>query len=92
MLLYTRMNEMPTNPAATPTTSATPAAISAADIADAAVNPSSFSVEGLSQTNRPISDYITADKYLRKLRRSRCHRHPLDGMVSHMIPPGTCDR
>ena len=92
MLLYTRMEELPTNTAATPTTSATPAAISAAEIADAAANPSSFSVEGLSQTNRPIADLIAADKYLRNLRRSRCRRHPLAGMVTHMIPPGTCDR
>ncbi len=62
------------------------------DIADAAANPHSFSVEGLSQTNRSISDLIAADKYLRNLKRSRCRRHPLAGMVSHLIPPGTCDR
>lgn len=67
-------------------------ALPGVDIADAAANPSSFSVEGLTQTNRPISDLIAADKYLRNLRRSRCRRHPLAGMVSHMIPPGTCDR
>ena len=66
--------------------------ITPADIADAAANPQSFSVEGLSQTNRSISDLITADKYLRNLKRSRCRRHPLAGMVTHLIPPGTCDR
>lgn len=66
--------------------------ITPADIADAAANPHSFSVEGLSQTNRSISDLITADKYLRTLKRSRCRRHPLAGMVTHLIPPGTCDR
>lgn len=66
--------------------------ITPAEIADAAVNPQSFSVEGLSQTNRSISDLITADKYLRNLKRSCCRRHPLAGMVSHIIPPGTCDR
>lgn len=66
--------------------------ITPADIADAAANPSSFSVEGLSQTNRSINDLITADKYLRNLKRSRCRRHPLAGLVSHIIPPGTCDR
>ena len=66
--------------------------ITPADIADAAANPSSFSVEGLSQTNRSIDDLITADKYLRNLKRSRCRRHPLAGLVSHIIPPGTCDR
>jgi len=66
--------------------------ISPADIADAAANPSSFSVEGLSQSNRSLSELIAADKYLRGLKRSRCRRHPLSGMVSHLIPPGTCDR
>ena len=66
--------------------------ISAADIADAAANPSSFSVEGLSQTNRPLSELIEADKHLRKRALlSRC-RNPLAGLVSHLIPPGTCDR
>lgn len=66
--------------------------ITPADIADAAANPQSFSVEGLSQTNRSINDLITADKYLRNLKRARCRRHPLAGMVTHLIPPGTCDR
>lgn len=76
---------------ATATTSPVPG-ITPADIADAAANPHSFSVEGLSQTNRPINDLIAADKYLRNLKRSRCRRHPLAGMVTHLIPPGTCDR
>lgn len=76
---------------ATATTAPVPG-ITPADIADAAANPQSFSVEGLSQTNRSIPDLIAADKYLRNLKRSRCHRHPLAGMVSHIIPPGTCDR
>ena len=66
--------------------------ISAADIADAAANPSSFSVEGLSQTNRPLSELIAADKYLRGRARLSCRRHPLAGLVSHLVPPGTCDR
>lgn len=78
------------------TTEATQAAplpdITAADIAEAAANPSSFSVEGLSQSNRSLSELIAADRYLRALKRSRCRCHPLAGMVSHVIPPGTCDR
>lgn len=80
-----------TETTATATTSPVPG-ITPADIADAAANPHSFSVEGLSQTNRSINDLITADKYLRNLKRSRCRRHPLAGLVSHLIPPGTCDR
>ncbi|MBQ6140807.1 MAG: hypothetical protein IJI54_05920 [Kiritimatiellae bacterium] len=66
--------------------------ISAADIADAAANPSSFSVDGLSQSNRSLSELIAADKYLRKRALAGRRRHPLAGMVSHLIPPGTCDR
>ena len=66
--------------------------IAPAEIADAAANPQSFSVEGLSQTNRSISDLIAADKYLRKRAMAGRRRHPLSGMVSHLIPPGTCDR
>ncbi len=78
----------------TPDPDTTPGAagIAPADIADAAANPVSFSVEGLSQTNRSLSDLIAADKYLRALNRSRCRRHPLSGLISHAIPPGTCDR
>lgn len=62
-----------------------------AELAEAMASPSSFSVEGLSQTNRSISDLIAADKYLRKCRlmRGGC---PLRGLVSHLVPPGTCDR
>lgn len=66
--------------------------ISDRDFADAVANPSSFSVDGLSQTNRPISDLIAADKYMRKRAMAGRRRHPLAGMVSHLIPPGTCDR
>ena len=74
--------------ATTPTTGAD----TGVDIADAAANPSSFSVDGLSQSNRSISELIAADKYLRQLRRGRC-RNPLAGIgVAHAIPPGTCDR
>lgn len=64
--------------------------ISDADFAEAVASPSSFSVDGLSQSNRPIADLIAADKYLRM--RSRKARHPLAGLVSHLIPPGPCDR
>ncbi|MBO7686905.1 MAG: hypothetical protein J6V72_11010 [Kiritimatiellae bacterium] len=62
------------------------------DFAEAVANPSSFSVDGLSQTNRSLSEMIEADKYLRKRARAGRRRHPLAGMVSHLIPPGTCDR
>ena len=68
------------------------AGVSDAGFAEAAANPSSFSVDGLSQTNRSISELIAADKYLRQRARARRRRHPLAGMVSHLIPPGTCDR
>lgn len=67
--------------------------ISDADFAEAAGNPQSFSVDGLSQTNRPISDLIAADKYLRQRARAARRRHPLAGIgIAHAIPPGTCDR
>lgn len=62
------------------------------DFAEAAANPSSFSVDGLSQTNRPLTELIAADQYLRKRARAGRRRHPLAGMVSHLVPPGTCDR
>ena len=68
------------------------AGVSDADFAEAAANPSSFSVDGLSQTNRSLSELIAADKYLRKRARAGRRRHPLAGMVSHLVPPGTCDR
>lgn len=69
---------------------ATPAAngIGDAAITEAALNPSSFSVEGLSQTNRSISDLITADKYLRKRALLSRRRPPICGLVSRIIPPG----
>lgn len=61
-------------------------------IEEAASNPASFSVEGLSQSNRSISELIAADKYLRKRALMRRRGCGLAGMISHMIPPGTCDR
>lgn len=63
-----------------------------AALAEAAANPSSFSVDGLSQTNRSLSELIAADQYLRKRARAARRRHPLSGLVSHLVPPGTCDR
>lgn len=63
-----------------------------AAISEAAANPSSFSVDGLSQTNRSLSELIAADQYLRKRARAARRRHPLSGLVSHIVPPGTCDR
>lgn len=63
-----------------------------AALAEAAANPSSFSVDGLSQTNRSLSELIAADQYLRRRARAACRRHPLSGLVTHLVPPGTCDR
>ena len=63
-----------------------------AAISEAAANPSSFSVDGLSQSNRSISELIAADQYLRKRARAARRHHPLSGLVSHLVPPGTCDR
>lgn len=68
------------------------AGVSDADFQEAAANPQSFSVDGLSQTNRPLTELIAADQYLRKRARAGRRRHPLAGMVSHLVPPGTCDR
>jgi len=64
--------------------------VSDADFTEAMQSPSSFSVEGLSQSNRSITELIAADKYLRgrKLASSR-RRHPLAGLVSHVINQGT---
>lgn len=76
----------------TTTGAATTPGVTDSDFAEAVSNPSSFSVEGLSQTNRPLSELIAADKYLRKRAMVGRRRHPLAGMVSHLIPPGTCDR
>ena len=66
--------------------------VSDSEFAEAVANPSSFTVDGLSQSNRSLSELIAADKYLRKRARAGRRRHPLSGMVSHLIPPGTCDR
>lgn len=63
-----------------------------AALAEAAANPSSFSVDGLSQTNRSLSELIAADKYLRRRARAERRRHPLAGLFTHLVPPGTCDR
>ncbi len=78
----------PTNTAA-----ANAAQTSEAEIAEAVQNPASFSVDGLSQTNRSISELIVADKYLRMRNRAARRRHPLSGIgIAHAIPPGPCDR
>lgn len=76
----------------TDTANAPTEGVSDEDFAEAAANPSSFSVDGLSQTNRPLTELIAADQYLRKRARAGRRRHPLEGMVSHLVPPGTCDR
>lgn len=62
--------------------------ISGADLAEAAANPSSFSVDGLSQSNRSLAELIEADKYLRKRANAKRRAHPLTGLISRMIPPG----
>lgn len=62
--------------------------IGVGEIADAALNPHSFSVEGLSQTNRSLSELIAADKYLRKRELLSRRRSPLCGLVSRLVPPG----
>lgn len=72
-------------------TTKTTAGVSDQDFADAVQNPSSFSVDGLQQSNRSLSELIAADKYMRQ-RSRKMRRHPLSGMVTHLIPPGTCDR
>ena len=66
--------------------------VSDSDFAEAVANPSSFSVDGLSQSNRSLNELIAADKYLRKRALVGRRRHPLAGLISHAIPPGTCDR
>lgn len=63
--------------------------VSDAAFEEAANNPSSFSVEGLNQSNRSISELIAADKYLRKRALAR-RRNPLGGLVTRMIAPGPC--
>lgn len=63
--------------------------VSDADFAEAAANPSSFSVDGLSQTNRGLSELIAADKYLRARGRAARRRNPLAGIgIAQVIPPG----
>lgn len=60
--------------------------VSDAAFEEAANNPSSFSVEGLSQSNRSISELIAADKYVRKRSLMR-RRNPLAGLVTRLIVP-----
>ncbi len=75
------------------TTDTTTTGISDSDFAEAAAKPSSFTLGELSQSNHPLSELIAADKYLRKRAlASRSNVHPLCGLVSHLVPPGTCDR
>ena len=66
--------------------------VSDSDFAEAIANPSSFTVDGLSQVNNSLYGMIAADKYLRQRSRKMRRRHPLSGMVTHLVPPGTCDR
>ncbi len=68
------------------------AGLTDAELAEAVKSPSSFSVDGLSQTNRSASDLIALDRYMRKRARSAGRRHPLAGLVTHLVPPGPCDR
>ena len=82
------MEENTTDTAST----ATPPGVSDSDFAEAVANPSSFSVDGLNQSNRSLSELVMADKYLRKRALVGRRRHPLAGLISHAIPPGTCDR
>ena len=64
--------------------------VSDAELAEAMMSPSSFSVEGLSQSNRSVSELIAADKYLRGRRIMSGARggSPLAGLISHAISPG----
>lgn len=63
--------------------------VSDSEFAEAAASPSSFSVEGLSQSNRSISELIAADAYMRKRARAVRRRHPLAGVgISYVVPPG----
>lgn len=63
-----------------------------AELTEAMMSPSSFSVEGLSQSNRSVRELIEADQYLRGRALLSRRRHPLAGMIAHAIPVGTCDR
>lgn len=65
--------------------------VSDSEFEEAVATPSSFSVDGLSQSNRSLNELIAADKYLRKRALVGRRRHPLAGLISHAIPPGTCD-
>jgi len=65
--------------------------VSDSDFAEAVANPSSFSVEGLSQSNRSVSELIAADKYLRKRSLAR-RRNPLASLVSHVVVEGPYGR
>lgn len=76
-----------------PTESAAGPGVSETQLAEAAASPASFSVDGLSQSSRSVSELIEADKYLRKRARAAGRRrHPLAGLVSHLVQPGPCDR
>lgn len=68
--------------------------VSDAELAEAMRSPSSFSVEGLSQSNRSISELIAADKYLRgrRLVSGGAGGSPLAGLISHAIAPGPSGR
>ena len=68
--------------------------VSDAELAEAMMSPSSFSVEGLSQSNRSVSELIAADKYLRGRRLMSGARggSPLAGLISHAIAPGPTGR
>lgn len=68
--------------------------VSDAELAEAMMSPSSFSVEGLSQSNRSVSELIAADKYLRGRRLMSGARggSPLAGLISHAIVPGPTGR
>lgn len=60
--------------------------ITDADIVDVALNPSSFSIEGLSQTNR---DPITLYKLRRMMRKDRAASNPAARIFgTRVIPPG----
>ena len=73
---------------------AQPNGLTEADIAEAAANPASFSVEGLSQSNRSVSELIAADKYLRgrRLMSRGGGCSPFAAIVHHAICPGPSGR
>lgn len=82
-----------TESAAQNATATTVPGVSDSDFEEAVASPSSFSVDGLTQSNRSLSELIAADKYLRKRARAGRRRHPLSGVgIAHGIPPGPCDR